>query len=288
MTERSASTLPAARPVYPFTAIVGQETLKDALRLNAVNPRLGGVLIRGEKGTAKSTAVRALGALLPPLRVRARCRFSCDPERPDPGCPDCAGAPAEAATEAFWRPVRLVTLPLGATEDRLLGTLDLEAAIASGTRRFEPGLLAQAHRGLLYVDEVNLLPDFLVDALLDAAAMGVNLVEREGISDRLRGRPPRLSRSLGRGRERRTGPHPARARALVLRPSGGRAGAADRPVVRCRPGRRFARGRGYLQSCSGPRRAGGPRRGDGRGHSGGTPADPAPSPPPPALRRARA
>ena len=170
--------------VYPFTALVGQPAMKLALILNAVNPRLGGVLIRGQKGTAKSTAARGLAALLPAIRVVDGCRFACDPAPGTPRCPECAerevadGSPLPS----HERPAAFVDLPLGATEDRVLGTLDLERAIQRGERYFEPGLLARANRGLLYVDEVNLLPDHLVDALLDAAAMGVNTVEREGLS----------------------------------------------------------------------------------------------------------
>ena len=166
---------------YPFSAIVGQEDLKLALLLNAVSPEVGGVLVRGEKGTAKSTAVRALAKLLPPIRVVAGCPFSCDPEEPNPECP--AGPhPPDAASEG--RPARLVELPVGASTDRLAGTLDIEKALSEGKKAFEPGLLAAAHRGILYVDEVNLLPDHLVDLLLDVAAMGVNHVEREGVSVR--------------------------------------------------------------------------------------------------------
>jgi magnesium chelatase subunit D len=166
---------------YPFSAIVGQEDLKLALLLNAVSPEVGGVLVRGEKGTAKSTAVRALASLLPPIKVVSGCPYSCDPEAPDPECP--AGQhPEEAPWE--WRPVRLVELPVGASTDRLTGTLDIERALAEGEKAFEPGLLAAAHRGILYVDEVNLLSDHLVDLLLDVAAMGVNYVEREGVSVR--------------------------------------------------------------------------------------------------------
>lgn len=169
-----------ARP-YPFSAIVGQEDLKLALLLNAVSPEVGGVLVRGEKGTAKSTAVRALAKLLPPIRVVAGCPFSCDPGIPNPECP--AGPhPPEVPVEE--RPVRLVELPVGASTDRLTGTLDIEKALSEGTKAFEPGLLAAAHRGILYVDEVNLLSDHLVDLLLDVAAMGVNHVEREGVSVR--------------------------------------------------------------------------------------------------------
>jgi magnesium chelatase subunit D len=166
---------------YPFSAIVGQEDLKLALLVNAVSPEVGGVLVRGEKGTAKSTAVRALAGLLPPIRVVAGCPYSCDPKSPDPECPAGPhpdGAPAEE------RPVRLVELPVGASTDRLAGTLDIEKALSEGRKAFEPGLLAAAHRGILYVDEVNLLSDHLVDLLLDVAAMGVNHVEREGVSVR--------------------------------------------------------------------------------------------------------
>jgi magnesium chelatase subunit D len=164
---------------YPFSALVGQEDLKLSLLLNAVSPEVGGVLVRGEKGTAKSTAVRALASLLPPIQVVAGCPYSCDPDEPNPECP--AGPhPADAPRET--RPVRLVELPVGASADRLAGTLDLERALVQGEKAFEPGLLAAAHRGILYVDEVNLLSDHLVDLLLDVAAMGVNHVEREGVS----------------------------------------------------------------------------------------------------------
>ncbi|MFF3411305.1 putative cobaltochelatase [Streptomyces sp. NPDC002742] len=165
---------------YPFTAVVGQDDLRLALLLNAVSPAVGGVLVRGEKGTAKSTAVRALSALLPEVAVVPGCRFSCDPTAPDPACPD---GPHEAAT-GTQRPARMVELPVGASEDRLVGSLDIERALAEGVKSFEPGLLADAHRGILYVDEVNLLHDHLVDLLLDAAAMGASYVEREGVSVR--------------------------------------------------------------------------------------------------------
>jgi magnesium chelatase subunit D len=170
----------AAKPVFPFTAIVGQEDLKLALLLNAVSGRVGGVLIQGEKGNAKSTAVRSLAALLPPIPVVPGCPYRCDPEAPFVFCPHCQGRPWEG--EAAWRKPPLVELPLGTTEDRLLGHPDLEALLAKGERCFQPGLLAQAHRGILYVDEVNLLEDHLVDYLLDAAASGWNRVEREGFS----------------------------------------------------------------------------------------------------------
>lgn len=165
---------------YPFSSIVGQDELRLALLLNAVSPAVGGVLVRGEKGTAKSTAVRALSALLPEVDVVAGCRFSCDPLSPDPACPD---GPHEAGPGAR-RPSRMVELPVGASEDRLVGALDIERALAEGVKAFEPGLLADAHRGILYVDEVNLLHDHLVDLLLDAAAMGASYVEREGVSVR--------------------------------------------------------------------------------------------------------
>ncbi|AXK36253.1 putative cobaltochelatase [Streptomyces armeniacus] len=176
---------------YPFTALVGMPDLQLGLLVNAVHPAIGGVLVRGEKGTAKSTAVRALAALLPRLEAVPGCRFSCDPAAPDPGCPD---GPHEPATEpgtgtgtgssGTTRAARMVELPVGASEDRLVGALDIERALSEGVKAFEPGLLAEAHRGVLYVDEVNLLHDHLVDLLLDAAAMGASYVEREGVSVR--------------------------------------------------------------------------------------------------------
>lgn len=165
---------------YPFTALVGQDDLRLALLLNAVSPAVGGVLVRGEKGTAKSTAVRALSALLPQVPVVAGCRFSCDPAAADPACPD---GPHDIGGDSV-RDARMVELPVGASEDRLVGALDIERALAEGVKAFEPGLLADAHRGILYVDEVNLLHDHLVDLLLDAAAMGASYVEREGVSVR--------------------------------------------------------------------------------------------------------
>ncbi|BAC74125.1 magnesium chelatase [Streptomyces avermitilis] len=165
---------------FPFTAVVGQDDLRLALLLNAVSPAVGGVLVRGEKGTAKSTAVRALSALMPEVDVVAGCRFSCAPGSPDPACPD---GPHEVGP-GVRRPARMVELPVGASEDRLVGALDIERALAEGVKAFEPGLLADAHRGILYVDEVNLLHDHLVDLLLDAAAMGASYVEREGVSVR--------------------------------------------------------------------------------------------------------
>ncbi|MFE3326239.1 putative cobaltochelatase [Streptomyces sp. NPDC059176] len=165
---------------YPFTAIVGMDDLRLGLLLNAVSPAVGGVLVRGEKGTAKSTAVRALAALMPDVEVVAGCRFSCAPGAPDPGCPDGP----HGVVPGTARPARMVELPVGASEDRLVGALDIERALADGVKAFEPGLLADAHRGVLYVDEVNLLHDHLVDLLLDAAAMGASYVEREGVSVR--------------------------------------------------------------------------------------------------------
>src|SRR3954467_2563078 len=166
---------------YPFGAVVGMDDMRLALLLNAVSPAIGGVLVRGEKGTAKSTTVRALAAVLPPVDVVAGCRFACDPTAPDPACPD---GPHDAACPALTRPARLVELPVGASEDRVVGALDLERALTEGVKAFEPGLLAAANRGVLYVDEVNLLHDHLVDLLLDAAAMGTAYVEREGVSVR--------------------------------------------------------------------------------------------------------
>jgi len=164
---------------YPFSAVVGLDDLRLALLLNAVAPGIGGVLVRGEKGTAKSTVVRAMAALLPEVSVVVGCRFACDPESVDPQCPDGPHAGDVAKT---LRAARLVELPVGASEDRVIGSLDLERALTAGVKAFEPGLLASAHRGVLYVDEVNLLHDHLVDLLLDAAAMGRAHVEREGIS----------------------------------------------------------------------------------------------------------
>ncbi len=170
-----------AAPIFPFSAVVGMADMRLALVLNAISPAVGGVLVRGEKGTAKSTTVRALAALLPGVAVVPGCRFSCHPAAPDPACPD---GPHEPTTGASSRAARLVELPVGASEDRLLGSLDLERALTEGVKAYEPGLLAAAHRGVLYVDEVNLLHDSLVDLLLDAAASGEARVEREGVSVR--------------------------------------------------------------------------------------------------------
>ncbi len=164
--------------IFPFSAIVGQERMKLALVLNAINPAIGGVLIRGEKGTAKSTAARSLAALLPQIDVLPGCAYRCEPSVPFAGCGFCEASQRDAVS----RQVRLVELPVSATEEAVVGTLDIEAAIREGSRRFEPGLLAAAHRGILYIDEVNLLNDHVVDVLLDSAAMGRNFVEREGIS----------------------------------------------------------------------------------------------------------
>ncbi|MGA9312977.1 MAG: ATP-binding protein, partial [Pseudonocardiaceae bacterium] len=164
---------------YPFSAIVGHDDLRLALLLNAVHPGIGGVLVRGEKGTAKSTVVRALSALLPAVTAVPGCRFGCDPMAPDSTCPD---GPHTAVAGQLIRPAQLVELPVGATEDRLVGSLDLQRALTEGVSAYQPGLLAAAHRGVLYVDEVNLLPDHLVDVLLDAAAMGRAHVERDGVS----------------------------------------------------------------------------------------------------------
>jgi len=169
------------RSTYPFSAIVGQDALKTALLINAVEPRVGGVLIRGQKGTAKSTAVRGLRSILPEIEVVEGCRFGCHPRLVDLQCDECRERRKQGALPAVHRRPLLVDLPVSATEDRVVGTIDLEQALKHGERRLEPGLLAQANRGILYIDEVNLLDDHLVDALLDCAAMGVNVVEREGV-----------------------------------------------------------------------------------------------------------
>ena len=178
MTQQPASTNSEAR--FPFTAIVGQTAMKRALLLNAVNPKIGGVLVRGKKGTAKSTAVRSLAALLPEVTVVQGCPYNCSPEDRQGLCGRCE--PGNYDAQTVVRQIPIVDLPVGATEDRLVGSLDIEEAIKTGNRVFEPGLIAATHRGILYIDEVNLLNDHLVDILLDAAAMGRNYVEREGIS----------------------------------------------------------------------------------------------------------
>ena len=179
---KAPATPGGARAPYPFAALVGQEEMTRALLLAAIDPGIGGVLVLGDRGTGKSTAVRALAALLPPMRAVEGCRFNCDPDRRAALCAECTARRARGALRAASVPVPVVDLPLGATEDRVTGALDIERALADGTKAFEPGLLARAHRGFLYIDEVNLLEDHLVDLLLDVAASGENLVEREGIS----------------------------------------------------------------------------------------------------------
>lgn len=166
---------------YPFTAIVGQDEMKVAFLLAAVDASIGGVLVFGDRGTGKSTAVRGLAALLPAMQVLQGCPYNCDPTRPAGTCPSCNDG---AVCESVSVPVPVVDLPLGATEDRIVGALNLERALASGEKSFEPGLLARANRGFLYIDEANLLEDHLVDLLLDVAASGENVVEREGLSVR--------------------------------------------------------------------------------------------------------
>jgi len=169
--------------VYPFTAIVGQEDMKLSLILNVINPALGGVLIKGEKGTAKSTAVRALAELLPAMPAVKGCQFHCDPAEPNLLCDDCSRKLAQQETlPQETIKMKVVELPVSATEDRVVGTLDIEQAIKHGEKKFEAGILALANRNILYVDEINLLDDHVVDVLLDAAAMGINTVEREGVS----------------------------------------------------------------------------------------------------------
>src|SRR5437660_5217225 len=170
------------REIYPFAAIVGQERMKLALVANAISPAIGGVLIRGERGTGKSTAVRGLARLLPEQHVVEGCHFGCDPDLPEALCVECRMRAEAAPLPVAARHMRVVELPINASEDRVVGSIDLEAALQHGHRRFEPGVLAEANRNLLYVDEVNLLDDHIVDVLLDAAAMGVNVVEREGVS----------------------------------------------------------------------------------------------------------
>jgi len=169
---------------FPFSAIVGQDDMKLAILVAAVDPTVGGVLVFGDRGTGKSTAVRALAALLPKMRAVADCRYGCNPAAGAALCSECAARAAKATLKSRLVPVPVVDLPLGATEDRVVGALDLERALAQGIKAFEPGLLARAHRGFLYIDEVNLLEDHLVDLLIDVAASGENVVEREGLSVR--------------------------------------------------------------------------------------------------------
>jgi magnesium chelatase subunit I len=178
--------------VFPFTAIVGQDEMKLALLIAAVDPNVGGILVFGDRGAGKSTAVRALAALLPTMPVADGCAYHCDPQQPAMMCTHCrpvtksraATARPAAGIKSRRVPIPVVDLPLGATEDRVVGALDLERALTQGVKAFEPGLLARAHRGFLYIDEVNLLEDHLVDLLLDVAASGENVVEREGLSVR--------------------------------------------------------------------------------------------------------
>ncbi|WP_304914370.1 magnesium chelatase ATPase subunit I [Hydrogenophaga sp.] len=176
----------AMAQAFPFSAIVGQEEMKTAILIAAIDPSIGGVLVLGDRGTGKSTAVRALAALLPRMKAVNGCRYSCDPSDPASRCEDCATlrAPGLPTPRTHLVPVPVVDLPLGATEDRVVGALDLERALSQGIKAFEPGLLAQANRGFLYIDEVNLLEDHLVDLLIDVAASGENVVEREGLSVR--------------------------------------------------------------------------------------------------------
>jgi magnesium chelatase subunit I len=169
---------------FPFSAIVAQDEMKLALLIAAVDPKVGGVLAFGDRGSGKSTAVRALAGLLPKMKVVTGCRYNCDPDRSEQFCDACRARAAKGALKSALIPVPVVDLPLGATEDRVVGALDLERALARGEKAFEPGLLARAHRGFLYIDEANLLEDHLVDLLLDVAASGENVVEREGLSIR--------------------------------------------------------------------------------------------------------
>ena len=170
---------------FPFTAIVGQEKMKLALALNAVNPQIGGVLIRGERGTGKTVAVRGMSDILPQVRVVKGCQFRCNPSDPQEMCPDCQAKFFDGGGKplaSVLREMKVVDLPIGSTEDRVLGTIDLENAIKKGERKLDPGILAEANRGVAYIDEINLLDDNVIDALLDASSSKVNVVEREGIS----------------------------------------------------------------------------------------------------------
>lgn len=170
--------------VFPFSAIVGQEDMKLSLQMAAIDASIGGVLVLGDRGTGKTTAMRALAALLPPIDVVEGCRFACDPAKPDALCDECKNRMADESLVSITRGTPVVDLPLGASEDRVVGALDLEKALTAGIKAFEPGLLAAANRGFLYIDEVNLLEDHLVDLLLDVAVSGINVVERDGLSIR--------------------------------------------------------------------------------------------------------
>jgi magnesium chelatase subunit I len=172
------------RAVFPFSAIVAQDEMKLALISAAVDPTIGGVLVFGDRGTGKSTALRGLAALLPPMNAVIGCRYNCDPAAKDALCTECRERSAKGRLKGRSVPVPVVDMPLGITEDRVVGALDLERALAHGEKAFEPGLLARANRGFLYIDEVNLLEDHLVDLLIDVAASGENLVERDGLSVR--------------------------------------------------------------------------------------------------------
>ena len=184
LTSRLASADPNRRPrEFPFSAIVGQDEMKLALVLSAIDPAIGGVLALGDRGTGKSTAVRALSALLPPIRTVAHCPYNCDPDRLTNACDACREMQGHKI-KVVIKPVQMVDLPLGATEDRVVGALNIERALVDGVKAFEPGLLARANRGFLYIDEVNLLEDHLVDLLIDVAASGENVVERDGLSIR--------------------------------------------------------------------------------------------------------
>ena len=184
-TARPAPAAPlSARVAFPFSAIVGQAEMKLAILIAAVDPTVGGVLVFGDRGTGKSTAVRSLAALLPRIPVVEGCPYNCDPASPQGLCPRCGAQATGKSPKAKLVPVPVVDLPLGATEDRVVGALDLEKALTRGEKAFEPGMLARANRGFLYIDEVNLLEDHLVDLLIDVAASGENLVEREGLSVR--------------------------------------------------------------------------------------------------------
>jgi magnesium chelatase subunit I len=169
---------------FPFSAIVGQDEIKQAILLTCIDPSIGGILALGDRGTGKSTAIRALAALLPELKVVAGCVYGCDPTNTSALCSDCQSRKTKSALKSTTKSVPVIDLPLGATEDRVVGALDLERALSAGIKAFEPGLLAQANRGFLYIDEVNLLDDHLVDLLIDVAASGENLVERDGLSIR--------------------------------------------------------------------------------------------------------